>query len=93
MIATYDDAVRAGCIVAFQDGEHRILRDGCIVVADDRITFVGEGYAEPFDREGRPARPDHHAGPDQHPRAPRRVAHRQVPCRRTSATGSSGSPA
>ncbi len=37
--------------MAFQDGEHRILRGGCVVVADDRITFVGEWYAEPVDRQ------------------------------------------
>lgn len=41
---------RAGWIVAFQDGEHRILRDGCVVVSDDRITFVGPSYDEPADR-------------------------------------------
>ena len=35
---------RAGWIVAFQDGEHRILRDGCLVVEDDRIAFVGSSY-------------------------------------------------
>ena len=42
---------RAGCIVAFQDGGHRILRDGCLVVEDDRITHVGSSYAGPVDRE------------------------------------------
>lgn len=41
---------RAGWIVAFQDGEHRILRDGCLVVTDDEITFVGPSYDEPVDR-------------------------------------------
>jgi cytosine/adenosine deaminase-related metal-dependent hydrolase len=41
---------RAGWIVAFQEGEHRILRDGCLVVEDDRITHVGPTYAEPVDR-------------------------------------------
>jgi len=41
---------RAGCIVAFQDGEHRILRDGCLVVDDDRIVHVGPAYDEPVDR-------------------------------------------
>jgi 5-methylthioadenosine/S-adenosylhomocysteine deaminase len=35
---------RAGWIVAHQDGEHRILRDGCLVVTDDRITHVGTSY-------------------------------------------------
>jgi cytosine/adenosine deaminase-related metal-dependent hydrolase len=42
---------RAGCIVAFQDGEHRILRDGCLVVEDDRILHVGTTYDGPVDRE------------------------------------------
>ncbi len=42
---------RAGCIVAFQDGEHRILRDGCLVVDDDRIVFVGMTYADEVDRQ------------------------------------------
>lgn len=41
---------RAGWIVAYQDGEHRILRDGCLVVDDDRIAFVGATYDEPVDR-------------------------------------------
>src|SRR3954467_6024863 len=41
---------QAGCIVAFQDGEHRILRDGCVVVEDDRIAHVGATYAESVDR-------------------------------------------
>jgi len=41
---------RAGWIVAFQDGEHRILRDGCLVVVDDRVTHVGTTYDGPVDR-------------------------------------------
>jgi cytosine/adenosine deaminase-related metal-dependent hydrolase len=41
---------RAGWIVAFQEGEHRILRDGCLVVQDDRITHVGPTYDGPVDR-------------------------------------------
>ena len=35
----------APLIVAFQDGEHRILRDGCVVLEDDRIIHVGPSYA------------------------------------------------
>ncbi|MBO0846468.1 MAG: amidohydrolase family protein [Nocardioides sp.] len=41
---------RAGCIVAFQDGEHRILRDGCVVVEDDHISYVGRAYDGSVDR-------------------------------------------
>src|SRR3954454_984342 len=41
---------RAGWIVAHQDGEHRILRDGCLLVDGDRITHVGPSYDEPVDR-------------------------------------------
>ena len=41
---------RAGWVVAFQDGEHRILRDGCLVVEDDRVTHVGPSYDGPVDR-------------------------------------------
>jgi 5-methylthioadenosine/S-adenosylhomocysteine deaminase len=41
---------RAGWIVAFQDGEHRILRDGCLVVEDDRVVHVGATYDGPADR-------------------------------------------
>ena len=40
----------AGCIVAFQDGQHRILRDGCLVVEDDRISHVGTSFEGPVDR-------------------------------------------
>jgi len=41
---------RAGCIVAFQDGQHRILRDGCLVVEDDRISHVGTSFEGHVDR-------------------------------------------
>jgi 5-methylthioadenosine/S-adenosylhomocysteine deaminase len=41
---------RAGWIVAFQEGEHRILRDGCLVVEGDRVTFVGSTYDGDVDR-------------------------------------------
>ena len=41
---------RAGWIVAFQDGEHRILRDGSLVVEDDRVAFVGSTYPGAVDR-------------------------------------------
>jgi cytosine/adenosine deaminase-related metal-dependent hydrolase len=41
---------RAGCIVAFQAGRHRILRDGCVVVEDDRILHVGRDYDGTVDR-------------------------------------------
>ena len=33
--------IRAGMVVAFQQGEHRLLRDGCVVVEADRIVHVG----------------------------------------------------
>jgi len=36
--------------VAFQDDEHRVLRDGCVVVEDDRITHVGPTYDGAVDR-------------------------------------------
>lgn len=36
-------------IVAHQDGGHRTLRDGCVVVEDDRIVHVGHDYAGPVD--------------------------------------------
>lgn len=38
-------------IVAFQDGEHRILRDGCLVIDNDRIQYVGRHYEGPVDAE------------------------------------------
>ena len=35
---------KAGMIIAFQKGEHRLLRDGVVVVEDDRIVHVGPGF-------------------------------------------------
>jgi len=41
---------RAGWIVAFQEEEHRILRNGCLVVEGDRVTHVGPTYDGEADR-------------------------------------------
>lgn len=31
-------------IVAFEDGEHRLLENGSVVIEDDRIVYVGRGF-------------------------------------------------
>jgi 5-methylthioadenosine/S-adenosylhomocysteine deaminase len=36
--------IQAGHIIAFQDGQHRRLVDGVIVIEDDRILHVGKSY-------------------------------------------------
>lgn len=36
--------IRAAYVVAYQDGGHRVLRDGCVVVQDDRVVYVGKSY-------------------------------------------------
>ncbi len=36
-------------IIGFQQGEHRLLRDGCVVVEDDRVIHVGTSYDGPAD--------------------------------------------
>ncbi len=36
--------INAGMIVAFQDGEHRLLENGCVVVAGDSILHVGKDW-------------------------------------------------
>jgi len=41
--------IEARIIVAYQDGGHRILQDGCIVVDGSQITFVGKTFDEPVD--------------------------------------------
>jgi cytosine/adenosine deaminase-related metal-dependent hydrolase len=38
--------IRAGHVIAFQNGGHRHLKDGTIVVEDDRIVHVGGGIFE-----------------------------------------------
>jgi 5-methylthioadenosine/S-adenosylhomocysteine deaminase len=41
--------IDAHTIVAWQDGEHRILTDGTIVIEDDRVIHVGPTYDGPVD--------------------------------------------
>ncbi|MGO3147902.1 MAG: amidohydrolase family protein [Leucobacter sp.] len=36
--------IEAGIVVAFQDGEHKILRDGVIIMRGDTIVHVGSGW-------------------------------------------------
>jgi 5-methylthioadenosine/S-adenosylhomocysteine deaminase len=36
--------IQAKMIVAFQDGEHRLLEDGCVVVEGGEIIHVGKGW-------------------------------------------------
>ncbi len=42
--------IDGGYIVAFDGEEHRILRDGTVVVEDDKIIYVGKSYGGPIDR-------------------------------------------
>lgn len=42
--------IDAGMVVAFQDNEHRILRDGCVVVDGNEVIYVGKNYGEPVDQ-------------------------------------------
>ena len=41
--------INARMIVAYQDGEHRILSNGCLVITDNEITHVGDTYDGPVD--------------------------------------------
>jgi cytosine/adenosine deaminase-related metal-dependent hydrolase len=43
-------AYRAPWIIAFQDGEHRLLRDGVVVVSGSSVVHVGPELAEAADR-------------------------------------------
>ncbi|HAI99132.1 MAG TPA: amidohydrolase, partial [Dehalococcoidia bacterium] len=36
--------INAKIIVAFQDNEHRVLRDGCVVIDGSEIQHVGKDY-------------------------------------------------
>jgi cytosine/adenosine deaminase-related metal-dependent hydrolase len=48
--------IRAGMVIALQQGEHRLLEDGYVVIEDDRIVHVGPTYEgaadEVFDLPG-----------------------------------------
>jgi cytosine/adenosine deaminase-related metal-dependent hydrolase len=37
-------------VIGYADGDHVVYRDGEVVYEDDRVIFVGHGYAEPVDR-------------------------------------------
>ena len=81
---------QAGCIVAFQDGQHRILRDGCLVVEDDRIIHVGTTLRRPGGPHRRrcPTGSSRRASSTPTPTSTSRPSTSR--CRRTSATASSG---
>jgi len=42
--------IRASHVIAYQDGGHRHLRDGVVVLEDDRILHVGRDFDGPVDR-------------------------------------------
>ena len=42
--------IQNGDIVAYHEGSHRLLRDGALVLEEDRVAFVGRQYAGPADR-------------------------------------------
>src|SRR5690606_5183163 len=37
--------VRGKWVIAYQDGQHRILEDGCVVYENEHIIFVGKDYS------------------------------------------------
>lgn len=41
--------ISGGTIIAFQDGEHKILENGELVFEDDRIVFIGKNYGSDVD--------------------------------------------
>jgi 5-methylthioadenosine/S-adenosylhomocysteine deaminase len=43
--------ISAAMIVAFQEGEHRILEDGCLVLEGSEIVHVGKDYEGRIDQE------------------------------------------
>jgi cytosine/adenosine deaminase-related metal-dependent hydrolase len=42
--------IQGGDIVAYQDGGHRLLRGGVLVLEDDRVAFVGRAFTGPVDQ-------------------------------------------
>ena len=36
--------IQGGDVLAFDEGGHRLLRDGAIVLEDDRVLFVGRRF-------------------------------------------------
>ena len=42
--------VQGGTVVAFHEGEHRLLRGGQVLCEDGQIAFVGQEYAGPADQ-------------------------------------------
>lgn len=42
--------IRASHVIAYQDGGHRHLRDGVVVLEDDRILYVGRDFDGPVDK-------------------------------------------
>ena len=47
--------IQGGDVLAFDEGGHRLLRDGAIVLEDDRVLFVGRRFPGVGDRHGHPA--------------------------------------
>ena len=43
-------AIERGIVVAYHEGGHRILRNGTVVVEDDRVVFVGQRFPGEVDR-------------------------------------------
>lgn len=41
--------INAGTIVAYQDGEHRLLQDGCLIIEGKEIVYVGKAIEDPVD--------------------------------------------
>ncbi len=43
--------IQGGFVVGFDGSQHEILRDGVVVIENDRVLFVGKDYAEPVDKK------------------------------------------
>jgi cytosine/adenosine deaminase-related metal-dependent hydrolase len=48
-VLSHRTLIKAGWIVAYSGGEHRILEDGVVVYEGDRIQYVGKRYDGPID--------------------------------------------